>query len=545
MNLAVLSNINLDTIIRKLKKSNEVYLSSGYGSWIYEILDKSSYLYKEFNAENIFIILDGEQLINDINRYENIIDEYISYIECAIKNNPKIKYFISNIDLNLNKITYLKDAKINYDIEYYWQKKLNKLNQIYNNMYIFDLKKILNENGSKVVYSPKMWYISSNKFSLKGENLILEEINRIVKSQIKPLKKCILLDLDNTLWGGILGEDGIRGIELNEYKEGARYKDFQKRIKDLKNMGVILGIVSKNNYNDVLEVFEHEHMFLKEEDFVIIKANWNPKSENIKLISKELNIGLDSIVFIDDNPVEREEVKSIIPDVSVPEFPKDTSQLEEFSQKIYREYFYTLKSSSEDKRKTIMYKQNFERENYKNEFSSLEDYYKGLDITLKIEEVSEKDISRIVQLIHKTNQFNITTKRYTENDIYNFIYSKEYKMYVTTVEDKFGNNGQSALIILNLLDSVQAKIDTFLLSCRIMGKTIEFQILNYIEEQLKCMGYKKIYAEYIPTQKNIPVKELFENIGYKLYNQLPNGNKLYSFNLEDRYEKLKSYARLK
>jgi FkbH-like protein len=545
MNLAVLSNINLNSIIRTLKKKYNVYEASGYGLWVNEILDKSSELYQKFNAENIFIILDGEQIITDIENYENTIDEYINCIELSLKYNSNVKFFVSNIDLNFKKISHLKRNNVNYDIEYYWQKKINKLNDLYDNMHIFDMKNILKIHGIKKVYSSKMWYLSSNKFSIQGEKLIIEEIDKIIKSQVQPTPKCILLDLDNTLWGGILGEDGISGIELDEYKEGARYKDFQKRLKDLKEMGVILGIVSKNNYNDVTEAFSHKHMFLKEEDFVIIKANWNPKSENIKLISKELNIGLSSIVFIDDNPVEREEVKAMIPEVIVPKFPNDTSELEQFSLEIYNNYFYSINYSEEDKNKTIMYKQNFERANFKNAFNSLDDYYEGLDIKIKIDKAKVEDIKRISQMTQKTNQFNFTTKRYTESDIYKYINSEKYKVYVITSEDKFGNNGQSALIILKLLNEFEVEIDTFLLSCRIMGRTIEFNIINYIEDELKSLGYKQIYATYIPTNKNIPVKDLFEKMNYQLENVLSNGIKNYSFKLINRREKLKSYARLK
>jgi len=352
MKVAVISNINIDLLNKKLSNKNHIYQQDGYGTWMNDLLNEKSKLY-EFNPEAIFILLDGEELFRNQGNIQKIreqIDEIISYLEINIKWHEKVSYFISNIDIPLNKIKSLKDIRDERYIESYWLDNLYRLNQKYDNFYVFDMKNIIENMGRNHFYSMKSWYLAGIKTSIRALESISNEINKILEALQGKKKKCLILDMDNTLWGGVVGECGVEGIELSEFKEGARYKDFQKRIKEIKNLGVILAICSKNNYEDAIEVLRnHENAVLKEDDFIIKKVNWKSKSENIKEISKELNIGLDSFVFIDDSRFEREGIKELIPDIIVPEFPQDTSDLNKFITDIYYDYFYTLKTTKEDK----------------------------------------------------------------------------------------------------------------------------------------------------------------------------------------------------
>jgi FkbH-like protein len=383
------------------------------------------------------------------------------------------------------------------------------------------------------------------KFSPKGERRIVDEINNIISSYLGKRKKCLVLDLDNTLWGGVIGEDGIEGIELSEFKEGSRYKDFQKRLKEIKDLGVILTIVSKNNEDDVKQVFKnHKHMVLQENDFSIKKINWKSKPQNIEEISRELNIGLDSMVFIDDNPAERDLVRQTLPEVYVPEFPRDTSKLVDFMNEIYQKEFYAIRLTGEDLEKTNQYIQNAKRAELKSKVGSEKEFLKTLNTKIYIWKLREEDIARASQLSQKTNQFNLTTKRYTEKDFYNFLKSKDIDVYIASVEDKFGDNGKVVLVIISKdIKNRTAKIDTFLMSCRVMGRYIEDQIIDFIERKLRKENFENIISYYLPTKKNIPVKNLFDRLGYDVIEE-KDGTKVYKFNLKNDDKKRNKFAEL-
>jgi FkbH-like protein len=345
---------------------------------------------------------------------------------------------------------------------------------------------------------------------MKAEKVLEQYINRCVDSVKGKRKKCMVLDLDNTLWGGVVGEVGMEGIELSDYKEGARYKDFQKKLKEIKDLGIILAVVSKNNFDDAIKVIrEHKHMVLKEEDFVALKINWDLKSQNIRDLSEELNIGLDSIVFIDDNPVERESVKRELPEVTVPGFPQDTSELLNFAVELYHNYFYTLDITDEDTVKTEIYRQNMKRRDAQKSSASYEDFLKSLETKIEIRRISAENVQRAAQLTQKTNQFNLTTKRYSEQELLALIDEEGFEGFVAYVSDRFGDNGMVSVVITKRKTDTEIELDTFLLSCRVMGRFIEEQIIGFIEDLYKKSGYKRLVTYYKPTEKNAPVKDFF------------------------------------
>ncbi len=541
MKTLLLSNINCSTLTKKIKKS-QVILPDGYNTWIQELLSTDGFILS-YNPDIICIILDGKELFkNCFTNFKQQMDEYMNIIENAVSNYSNIDFFISSIDVQDYILEPNKGNYIEYDIEYEWFIRLRTIINKYANSYIFNLKNIVSIMGKKEFYSDKMWYLASSKFSIKSEVSISSEIDKMISTFDSNRKKCIIVDLDNTLWGGVIGEDGINNIVLSTYKEGSRFRDFQEQLKYIKDMGIILCICSKNNYEDAMKAFEHPYMYLKKEDFTIIKANWEQKSINIRNIARELNIGLDAIIFIDDNPIERECVKSDLPDVEVPNFPKDTSELKLWAKELFNKYFYKLKLSDEDTVKTEQYKQNLQRQEYKNSLNNIDDFYIGLGIKIKLKSAQEEDLNRINQLVHKTNQFNLTTKRYSEQQLLNLINSKEYNFYIANIEDRFGDNGQCVIIIIKFINDKVVNIETFLMSCRVMGRKIETELLNYIEYKLSIQGIEKIYAEYIPSLKNTPVKHLYNDHGYVVTEKLQDGTCKYEKVIKKTDKYIKYYA---
>ena len=345
-------------------------------------------------------------------------------------------------------------------------------------------------------------------------------------------KKCIVLDLDNTLWGGILGEDGIDGIKLGETYPGSAFLDFQKYLLNLSRNGIILTVCSKNNEEDVLEAWEQNpNMILKKEHFVTYRINWNNKADNIKEIAEELNIGLESLVFVDDNPTERELVKQMLPMVEVPDFPKHPYLYLEFAQNLTDNYFRTYALTGEDLNKTQQYKENAERAQFKQSFTDYSDYLKSLDMELTMEKLSDFNIARFAQMTQKTNQFNLTTKRYTETDLKSMA-NDGYLMYGIRVKDKFGDNGLTGLIIIKP-NSNTADIDSLLLSCRILGKGIEIEFVKYIISKLKDTGIQCLSATYIKTLKNVQVVDFYDKLGFTIREGSTEENKIYTLNLKD------------
>jgi FkbH-like protein len=391
----------------------------------------------------------------------------------------------------------------------------------------------------------KYYYISqmliNPKLSRSFDVWFESQINAILSKR----KKCLVLDLDNTLWGGILGEDGVTGIKIGGDYPGNAFAEFQKSIINLKNTGIILSICSKNNESDVLEAWnKNSNIIIKKSDISSYRINWSNKSDNIREIAVELNIGLDSMVFIDDNPAERELVKQILPDVETPDFPIHPYDLPNFSAKLVSDYFQVYNITEEDINKTEQYKSNTERAVFKRSFDDFNQYLLSLEIIVLIEKAKALSIPRIAQMTQKTNQFNLTTHRYTEGNIKEFIKNNDW-VFTIDIKDKFGDHGITGLMIIEL-DNSKARINSFLLSCRVLGKGIEGAFINHILAKLKESGTKKVFAEYISTSKNSQVKDFYEKVGFErvnLENKKVDVSRQYIMNLEDfQFEKSDIYC---
>ena len=327
-------------------------------------------------------------------------------------------------------------------------------------------------------------------------------------------KKCLVLDLDNTLWGGVLGEDGISGIKMSGDYPGNAFMYFQEGLVALANSGVIITVCSKNNEADVKELWaKNPFVKLGPKHIAAYRINWQNKADNIRELAKELNIGLDSMVFVDDNPTERELVRQQLPMVAVPEFPKRPYGLMEFYTMLVDTYFRTYRLTNEDLAKTEQYKANARRASEQTKFTDLADFIRSLDIHIDIIRADEFNIPRIAQMTQKTNQFNLTTHRYTEADINSFIAKGDY-VYCISVSDKFGDNGITGEIIAERSGDT-ATIDTLLLSCRILGKDIESAFVKTVLNVLYDNGIRTVKAQYLPTAKNGQVADFYDRLGFE------------------------------
>ena len=349
-------------------------------------------------------------------------------------------------------------------------------------------------------------------------------------------KKCIVLDLDNTLWGGVLGEEGISGIKIGGDYPGNAFAFFQKSLLQLSRSGVILAVCSKNNEADVLEAWDkNPFMVLKQEHFAACRINWTDKATNIKELADELNLGLDSFVFIDDNPIERELIKQMLPTVSVPEFPAQPYDLPMFFKQVVDDYFKVYFITEEDKKKIEQYKANTARKQAQLSFTNFGAFLESLDIQITIEAANEFNIPRIAQMTQKTNQFNLTTKRYTDADVKGFL-ANGWKIWCISIVDRFGDDGITGCIMVN-----GNEIDTFLLSCRILGKGIEQAFIRKILALLKENGTVSLKATYLPTAKNAQVADFYDQCGFHCVAENTDGSKTYLLDLNNADLEIEQY----
>lgn len=341
--------------------------------------------------------------------------------------------------------------------------------------------------------------------------------------------KVLAVDLDNTLWGGVLGEEGMDGIKLGTEYPGALYRSFQRAILDLYQRGILLAVCSKNNPHEAMGALEkHPGMLLRPEHFAAFRINWQDKASNLREIAAELNLGIDSIAFFDDNPVERELIRSELPEVKVIAVPDHVSGYVQALRAC--PYFERLALSAEDQEKTKQYQEQRQRAELAHNAGSLEDFFRSLEQELVIAKVTGESIGRVAQLTQKTNQYNVTTRRYTEQQIADFAANPEYGVYSIRVKDRFGDNGIVGVLITRTDDDV-CEIDTFLLSCRVIGRTIETAMLGFLTDMSRAGGASVLQGWFIPTKKNAPVKDLYSSHKFEAV-ETSNGATLWRLNLQ-------------
>ncbi len=381
------------------------------------------------------------------------------------------------------------------------------------NVYLIDLDMIQSQYGRKQFADPKLYYIAKMPISLE----VLPETAKRVLATILTLrgsfKKCVVCDLDNTLWGGVIGDDGLNGIQIGELGSGHAFSELQMWLKDLKNRGILLAVCSKNNLENARLPFEqHPEMVLKLDDFSMFVANWEDKSGNIRNIQQTLNIGMDSLVFLDDNPFERNLVRSLIPEICVPELPEDPALYLQYLRSL--NLFETASYSADDAKRTQQYQEASQRRSFETSFTSYEDYLQGLEMKAVAAPFDAFYTPRIAQLTQRSNQFNLRTIRYTEAQIEAVMQDDRHLTLYFMLKDKFGDHGLISVVILDKQDSETLFVSEWLMSCRVLKRGMEEFIVNKMVETAKNHGFKKIIGEYIPTPKNAMVKDLYETMGF-------------------------------
>jgi FkbH-like protein len=383
----------------------------------------------------------------------------------------------------------------------------------YKNIFINDVCTLQNIYGRNNSFDPRL-YISSNMvFALDFLPVIANSLVDIIKAASGKINKCLILDLDNTVWGGIIGDDGINNIQIGELGIGKAFSELQMWVKQLKERGIILAICSKNTEKIAKEPFvNHPDMVLHLDDISIFVVNWENKVDNIKYIQSILNIGFDSMVFVDDSSFERNMVRKMIPEITVPELPEDPVDYVPYLRSL--NLFETVSYSDEDSDRTKKYQYEAKRIKFKTNFSSIDDYLKNLNMIAEVAEFDDYHIPRIAQLTQRSNQFNLRTKRYTEQDINKI---RESNLYVTRyfkLEDEFGEYGLIGIVILKKINSDSVFIDTLIVSCRVLKRGMEEFIFNKIVKLAVSKGCNKIIGEFLPTPKNSLVKDIFKEFGF-------------------------------
>jgi len=392
---------------------------------------------------------------------------------------------------------------------------LMELSQLHQNLFICNISGIQAKMGRDVMFASSVYVNTEMVLSIDSLPYVASRTMDIISAAEGQIKKCLILDLDNTLWGGVVGDDGWEGIQIGHgLGIGKAFTEFQQWIKKLKNRGIILAICSKNFEDKAKEPFEkNPEMVLKLNDIAVFIANWNNKVDNIRTIQRILNIGFDSMVFLDDNPFERNMVRENIPDISVPELPEDPSEYLEYLYSL--NLFETASYSEGDKDRTKQYQVEAQRVSFQKSFSNEEDYLKSLNMVSEIKDFDKFNIPRVAQLSQRSNQFNLRTVRYTEDEITDIENDDDYAKFSFTLKDKFGDNGLVCVIIMKKIDDSTLFIDTWFMSCRVLKRGMENFTLNTIVDWAQRNGYKNIIGEYLPTLKNGMVANHYTNLGFK------------------------------
>jgi FkbH-like protein len=369
-------------------------------------------------------------------------------------------------------------------------------------IYLLDSQKWIG-NAGEDAFNPKLWYLSKTPFNNTVFKQALKELKSAVKTISGDSKKMIILDLDDTLWGGIVGDTGWENIKLGGHDfTGEAFVEFQTALKALKEKGILLAIVSKNEEAIALEaIMKHPEMILKKDDFIGWEINWDDKSKNILNLLKRVNIGPQSVVFIDDNPVERDRIRQSIPEVFVPEWPANKL---EYTRALHKLNCFDIDGiSNEDLERTKLYLAENDRNNLKSELNSIDDWLESLKTVVIIETLNNRNLQRTAQLMNKTNQMNLITRRLTETELLSWANQNNHNLWTFSISDKFGNSGLTGILSIES-ENKTIRIFDFILSCRVMGRKIEEIMLKHVIQYSKKHGMDKIIANYLPTPKNKP-----------------------------------------
>ena len=467
-------------------------------------------------------------LENDLNRFRAMWEKIESTYHCPIIQN---NFEFPSYRILGNSDCYDASGRTSY---------INSLNALFSkyarehkDFYIEDIQYLSASYGLDAWADPLYWHMYKYALSMEAIPTLAYSVSCIIKSIYGKNKKVLTLDLDNTLWGGIVGDDGPENLAIGqETSMGQVYSEFQQYIKDHRDIGVILTVDSKNDHENAIAGLNHPDSTLTPDDFVVIKANWDPKSKNLVDTAAELNLLPESFVFVDDNPAEREIIRAQVPGAAVPEI----GNVEDYIRAIdHAGYFEVTNLSADDAKRNEMYKANAQRAALEATFSDYGQYLDSLEMTGVIKSFEPVFLDRIAQLTNKSNQFNLTTKRYSRADIEQVSESSEYIDIYGKLIDKFGDNGVVSVVIGHINGSV-LDMDLWIMSCRVLKRDMEFAMMDGLVERAKKAGLSKIIGYYYPTAKNNMVRDFYDRMGFTKVSEDDGGNTVWEFDLEKEYE---------
>jgi FkbH-like protein len=512
-----------------------------------QVYDLSSELY-EFKPEMVIVFQSSHKLLGKYNKIKP--DQHTSFASNEL---AAIVNIYSTLTSNLNaKVIYYNFTEIDDSVYGNYASKaepsflfqLRKLNYELmafasknSNLYLCDLSSIQNQVGKFIFFQASIYVNAEMVLSIDVLPKVASKTFDLIKTLNGEFKKCIILDLDNTTWGGIIGDDGIENIQIGSLGIGKAFSEFQYWIKKLKNRGILVAVCSKNTESVAKEPFEkHPDMVLRLEDISVFIANWENKADNIRQIQNILKIGFDSMVFLDDNPFERNIVRENIPHICVPELPEDPADFLEYLYNL--NLFETVSFSNEDTERTKLYQIEAQRATIQKKFTNEDDFLISLNMISLIEPFNKFNTPRVAQLSQRSNQFNLRTVRYTDSEIEKLALAKDFFTFAFTLEDKFGDNGLICVVILKIENIDALFIDSWFMSCRVLKRGMENFVLNTLADFTKENGFTYIKGEYIPTAKNDMVKDHYLNLGFEKQNEI------WVLKL-DNYQQRKNYIKIK
>ena len=522
--LADCATQHLADIARAIAARNNVQAQvyeGNYDGVDLEILDPNSALYA-FNPQYVVILLSSEKLKahlyassdrrgfaeETIGRLENLWAAFRAQSQATIIQStfvlPSERAF-GNYELKVADSVGSIFTEINYRLAVKARESKNVL--------LNDVDFLAASVGRTQWFDARMWNMAKTPCRLEHLPLLAQSLLDTILAASGMFAKCVVLDLDNTLWGGVIGDDGLEGIALGEFDEGEAFVGFQTFIRELKRRGIILAVVSKNEHAAaVLPFREHPHMVLKEEDISVFVANWDNKADNIRLVQKTLNIGFNSLVFLDDNPFERNIVRQFLPDVVVPDLPEDPSLYLQTLAGL--NLFETASFSEADLQRADQYREEAQRELTKTHFTNINDYLISLGMEIRLERFNAFNLPRIAQLSQRSNQFNLMTRRYGEAACEAMMSDASTVPLTVKLGDKFGDYGLISVVVLKDAGS-DIEIDEYLMSCRVLQRGVEGFTMNNIFSYAARRGAKRVTGHYLPTKKNDMVKGFFKSFGFE------------------------------
>lgn len=501
-----------------------VFYESEYNRYFEDVMFPESGL-KDFRPEIIYIHTTNlnirrfpalnesceaieELLAGEMNRFSGLWERIERDYGCpVIQNNFELPHYriLGNLDAYDTHGRTAFIGMLNYRFAGEAEKRKN--------LHLNDINYLSAWFGLERWHDRLFWYSYKYAMNYEAIPLLADSVASIIRGICGKAKKCLVLDLDNTLWGGVIGDDGLQGIRIGkETPEAEAYTEFQRYVRELKERGVLLAVCSKNDETNAREGFAHPDSILSADDFAAFTANWNPKHENIRDIAYMLNIGIDSLVFADDNPVEREIVRAQLAEVTVPELGSDIVKYIDILDKTG--LFETVSLSADDLQRNMFYVANTERAKQQEQFASYDEFLRSLKMVAEIAPFSPIYLDRITQLTNKTNQFNLTTRRYTLSEIQAMADDDSYITLYGKLRDKFGDNGLVS-VIAGIKKENELHIDLWLMSCRVLKRGMETAMLDALVARARKCGLKAIVGYYFPTAKNGMVKNLFHEMGFR------------------------------